>query len=798
MELELSFAEALVLRRGLNALRSVCRDIRVYVHRNSLHLEGLNDSRTAWMQIAFARCFFSSFRLPRPRKIPRRHPDNREFPGDGEDGAEDGQSAAVRFEATVSGKQLWKAIAKAVSPSGNAGGRGSLKLERMRIKGILASREGGNGSAAALSLTFIFRGLPVTQTVLISAVNIPHTLPTFIRWKRRHVVSMPARSWAKLLDEYLLNAENLTVVHDVPSQALKVHSGWQPHAQSRGNAGETSETSAFQGVYGEIVLDKSHLDVLEFDERLPSFSHLTFSSRELRATAALCEHLGVPLVVTYRAPGRPVVCCFGAAAPLASTSEGSGSSSSAVSPSSVFVPHQVLREALRRVQREYDSARRLQGAEEATGLPADLEGDRGVPQLDPGEESAVSNVASVCGDDYLDYVELYRQLEEPLSGAEEEFFSPSPSAAPLSFASSPVRRRPPRREAEASAGAAGERPGAGLARTSPGRNEASEDEESTGGESRASAARLGRQRGGQAVLASAPGDDEPPEPLEASSCFEEANEAEGGARDAGAAASRQERDDDGESVRTWLGQDESERGVSSESATDLEDLTVETAAEKSEKSKEARTGEGRRGGTARRGTKPRDENKEAQARRRSEGVSKHQFGEGQGRVYDGEAEEARETVHTSQELKKATDAARDAARAKVQRWIEAGGLGGAAEMYQHLTTLFTNLHLERAARGADEASANRMGFEGETQHQTDAGADQSAARVPQRPRVVDSSSSEDGTDGEDGVPKEREVSDCDLWGDSDDSSANDSVPLSDVEMPLDWLVTEEDWRAEAW
>ncbi|KFG36986.1 Rad9 protein, partial [Toxoplasma gondii FOU] len=265
MELELSFAEALVFRRALNALRSVCRDIRVYVHRNSLHLEGLNDSRTAWMQVAFARCFFSSFRLLKKNHASRTAGVEKEAFERGAGATED--SAEERFEATVSGKQLWKAIAKAVSPSsGSASGRGTLTLDRMLIKGILSTHADATDSSA-LSLTFFFRGLPVTQTVLISAVNAPHTLPVFIRWKRRHLIAMPARSWMKLLDEYLLNPENVTLVHDVAGEALKVQSEWQPHAPNRRdleNSEEAKQTAAFQGLYGEIVLEKNHFDRLVF------------------------------------------------------------------------------------------------------------------------------------------------------------------------------------------------------------------------------------------------------------------------------------------------------------------------------------------------------------------------------------------------------------------------------------------------------------------------------------------------------------------------------------------------------
>lgn len=110
MEVELSYVEALTFRRAVAALRSVCRDVRVSAHLSSLHLEGLNDSRTAWMQIAFSRCFFSSFRVRNSQtgrtQLLRPSPP----PGAPYDGEREG--LPPRFEATVNVKQLLRAMCK--------------------------------------------------------------------------------------------------------------------------------------------------------------------------------------------------------------------------------------------------------------------------------------------------------------------------------------------------------------------------------------------------------------------------------------------------------------------------------------------------------------------------------------------------------------------------------------------------------------------------------------------------------------------------------------------------------------
>nr|PIM03518.1 Rad9 protein [Toxoplasma gondii COUG] len=802
MEVELSFAEALVFRRALNALRSVCRDIRVYVHRNSLHLEGLNDSRTAWMQVAFARCFFSSFRLLKKNHASRTAGVEKEAFERGAGATED--SAEERFEATVSGKQLWKAIAKAVSPSsGSASGRGTLTLDRMLIKGILSTHADATDSSA-LSLTFFFRGLPVTQTVLISAVNAPHTLPVFIRWKRRHLIAMPARSWMKLLDEYLLNPENVTLVHDVAGEALKVQSEWQPHAPNRRdleNSEEAKQTAAFQGLYGEIVLEKNHFDRLVFDSRLPAFSHLTFSSRELRATAALCEHFEAPLTVSYRLPGRPVVCCFGAAAPLAaaslqeeapvsSSSSPSSSTSSSENSSPAFVPHQILREALRCVQEEYEAAKtvrrssfdgvsghpegeasaREKAGEDGAACGARRQEGRGALRgkhrasrawagfvwisTSPLEsaEGAASEDASVWGDDYLDYVELYRQLEEPVSAAAEEFFAPAPHPSPCAFASASSlaprsgSHRAPRatdsqetreRSSQQKRDKESETVGGSQACGSRERARVDGGEESGRGDS--------RERGETAS-------GEAPDSTCVSSAFVDNTEkrnpclsrrTERRLKETG--ENEGSREDDEESVATWLGEDEEpeemeafldsrESGETAERATNAAGETVDA-------------------------DEMRKEEKGAEIHRRNADSRKiHEEG-------NAENEKERETW-------------RQASRARVRRWIEHQGLAGAAEMYRHLAGAFANVRLSSVSTPLSPRRRHAR------------------LPVPASEEDLCSSSEERGetrkTKGPEGEKESRE--DARMTSSTDDESVS-SVSLSDVEMPGEWLVSEKDWEA---
>ncbi|CBZ53150.1 conserved hypothetical protein [Neospora caninum Liverpool] len=768
MEVELSFAEALVFRRALNALRSVCKDIRVYVHRNSLHLEGLNDSRTAWMQVAFARCFFSSFRLPRRSNAARSArtgvaaaTSNEAVQGG--DVSADSDTAEERFEATVSGKQLWKAIAKAVSPSGSTSGRGTLTLDRMLIKGILSSTHRGATGSSALSLTFFFRGLPVTQTVLISAVHAPHTLPVFIRWKRRHVIAMPARSWTKLLDEYLLNPENVTLVHDVAGEALKVQSEWQPHAQhrrDRENAEEAKQTAAFQGLYGEIVLERNHFDSLVFDSRLPAFSHLTFSSRELRVTAALCEHFDAAMTVSYRLPGRPVVCCFGAAAPLAAgslqeeTPVSASSSASSDASTAVFVPHQVLRQALRRVQEEFEAARGMDRLSSDAGVftppdrsnassgekacgdgrgPGEDEGAWGgrgrqerrgalrdkhrasrawagfvwisTSPLDLADGSVSDDVASVWGDDYLDYVELYRQLEEPIPGGVEEFFASASAPSSLSFSSASQpskgdkRRSPPEpkapearernarqrtdretrkaREETGGRGTSGSQTferreraweeagtsgtaecatGNGLEQTVPHEDastiSASFFEEDAEGRAASRIFQPGREENGDS-------DGARPKARSALRRLRQWSSSSGGPDEAArlgeaSHAEKEGREDDEESVATWLGEDE-----------EAEPEAVEVLPD----SGEAETLDRDRHGDV--------AELDRQGQRDGSGTeTKIAGGRPQG-----------EDERTA-ELRKAQETSRETSRALARLWIEKGGLSGAAQVYRRLTSIF--------------------------------------------------------------------------------------------------------------
>lgn len=105
----MSFAQALVFRRCLFALRTVGVELRLSVFGSSLHLDAASDAQTAWLHVAFCSAFFRSLKIHRQPQA--------DGGGDGGEGEEDGRGSPVVC-ITLPIKHLWKVLTKVTPHSG--------------------------------------------------------------------------------------------------------------------------------------------------------------------------------------------------------------------------------------------------------------------------------------------------------------------------------------------------------------------------------------------------------------------------------------------------------------------------------------------------------------------------------------------------------------------------------------------------------------------------------------------------------------------------------------------------------
>ncbi|KAL8276011.1 hypothetical protein Esti_000127 [Eimeria stiedai] len=322
-QVEMSFAQAVVFRRCVFALRTVGVELRLSVFGTSLHLDACSDSQTAWLHAAFCSSFFKSLKLNQQTQ-------------NGLQQHTAQQHAGPALCVTLPVKHLWKVLNKGLGPGGGAGSR------LLRADNIVLM-----GGSSSLRVDLSFSRCGVKSTVVIPAAPASWSFPCRVRWARRHSLSLSSSTLLRSLEEFLLPFEDVALTHKEEPQKAVVLTG------SRGDAAEASTDPPAFG--GEVILHENVFDAMVFDPRLPEFGGITIAGREMRAAAALCDFLGSPIALCYRTPGVPLVALLGAAAAAAAAGAGSAlaaadaaaaAAAAAAGSPQVFQPHLLLMHAL--------------------------------------------------------------------------------------------------------------------------------------------------------------------------------------------------------------------------------------------------------------------------------------------------------------------------------------------------------------------------------------------------------------------------------------------------------------------
>lgn len=106
MEIELSFAQALVFRRCLFALRTVGVELRLTVFGSSVHLDATSDAQTAWLHVAFCRSFFRSLKTKHQQQ-------QQSACGNEDEAAEETQQGDPAVCVSLPIKHFWRVLNKA-------------------------------------------------------------------------------------------------------------------------------------------------------------------------------------------------------------------------------------------------------------------------------------------------------------------------------------------------------------------------------------------------------------------------------------------------------------------------------------------------------------------------------------------------------------------------------------------------------------------------------------------------------------------------------------------------------------
>ncbi|OEH78444.1 RAD9 domain-containing protein [Cyclospora cayetanensis] len=300
-EADLTYGQALVLRRCLFALRTVGVELRLSVLGASLHLDAASEAQTAWLHVAFCSSFFRDFRIKTLQHQPRRQ----EAEAEGQCG-----EAAHPYCVTLPIKHLWKVLTKVqqytaiyvplpsppLKPSRaglgpGAGGSRLLRADRIVLAGgeaslridLFYSRCGVHSSAviaasvsehclaarvpsfwlppasAGFSLLSLLTTPAAAASPRLRTLRGSWTFPCRLRWFRRHSLSTFSSSMLRSLEDFLFPFEDLQLSHRLqPDKAVIL----------MGSSGEASDSTTESGGFGsEVVLHQNVFDAMVIARR---------------------------------------------------------------------------------------------------------------------------------------------------------------------------------------------------------------------------------------------------------------------------------------------------------------------------------------------------------------------------------------------------------------------------------------------------------------------------------------------------------------------------------------------------